>query len=83
MLVGGLDARIWVCRSTNSDPDIADTLAMQIDRLNTDRRAEEAAVRIAAEQMAEEKQLRSLICLFWCWPNRTGMKVLLVLLPAA
>ena len=40
---------------TNSDPDIADTLAMQIDQLNTDRRAEEAAVRNAAEQMAEEK----------------------------
>ena len=40
---------------TNSDPDIADTLATQIDQLNTDRRAEEAAVRIAAEQMAEEK----------------------------
>ena len=40
---------------TNTDPDIADTLATQIDQLNTDRRAEEAAVRIAAEQLAEEK----------------------------
>ncbi len=40
---------------TNTDPDIADTLATQIDQLNTDRRAEEVAVRISAEQMAEEK----------------------------
>ena len=40
---------------TNTDPEIADTLAFQIDQLNTDRRAEQAVVRFAAEQMAEEK----------------------------
>ncbi|EHI48993.1 single-stranded-DNA-specific exonuclease RecJ [SAR116 cluster alpha proteobacterium HIMB100] len=40
---------------TSTDSDIAETLALQIDQLNTDRRAEEAAVRAAAEQMAEDK----------------------------
>ena len=40
---------------TSTDADIADTLATQIDQLNTDRRAEEAAVRAEAEQMAEDK----------------------------
>ena len=40
---------------TTPDADIADMLATQIDQLNTDRRAEEAAVRASAEQMAEAK----------------------------
>ena len=40
---------------TSTDSDIAETLALQIDQLNTDRRAEEAAVRASAEQMAEDK----------------------------
>ena len=40
---------------TSADADIADTLATQIDLLNTDRRAEEAVVRVEAEQMAEDK----------------------------
>ena len=40
---------------TSTDSDIAETMALQIDQLNTDRRAEEAAVRASAEQMAEDK----------------------------
>ena len=40
---------------TSTDGDIADTLALQIDQLNTERRAEEAVVRASAEQMAEDK----------------------------
>ena len=40
---------------TSTDSGIAETLALQIDQLNTDRRAEEAVVRASAEQMAEDK----------------------------
>ena len=59
---------------TSTDSGIAETLALQIDQLNTDRRAEEAVVRASQNRWQKTSWRQSRICRCWCWRSAAGMK---------